>query len=124
MALTCCPNCFAGSSTPSGNYYLCKNLSCGCHFSAKQSLEDISPFLKFSNEVRDLLEYTAVEKGYNTTGADGPNQLYDFINTMNAGPGHPAGEIIYKIQRYMRKKDKKDLLKIAAWAFLIWRLDK
>lgn len=83
-----------------------------------------TPFREFTDEVRKLLESAASKKGYNQTGANGPNELYTFINNMNNGPGHPAGEIIYKIQRYMNLKDKNDLLKIAAWAYLIWRFDE
>jgi hypothetical protein len=34
---------------------------------------------------------------------------------------HPLGEIIYKVVRYNWKHDPKDLIKIAAWAELVWK---
>lgn len=77
----------------------------------------------FVQEVKELLEPTASEKGYNATGVDGNNELFEFVQGI-AGPGHALGEIVYKIVRYKNKKDEKDLLKIAAWAYLIWRFGK
>lgn len=88
------------------------------------NLPETEDFTKFIYQVSELLEHSARAKGYNTTGANGTNDLYELVNKMNNSPGHPAGEIIYKTVRYMQKKDKKDLVKIAAWAYLIWRLDK
>jgi hypothetical protein len=78
-------------------------------------------FDKFVSEVRDLCEGTAQEKGYNSTGVDGQNDLYQFIQNLSGGDGHALGEIVYKAVRYSRKKDKHDLVKIAAWAYLIYR---
>lgn len=68
--------------------------------------------------MRALLEPTAAGKGYNTTGVDGSNQLYEFVRDV-AGEGHALGEIIYKAKRYAAKGNPEDVLKIAAWAFLI-----
>lgn len=68
--------------------------------------------------VRSLLEPTAQGKGYNTTGVDGQNELYAFVQGV-AGEGHALGEIIYKVKRYAAKGNLEDVLKIAAWAFLI-----
>ena len=79
-------------------------------------------FDTFSLEVRKLLEGTAESKGYNNQSADGPNELYSLISSF-AGPNHALGEIIYKAIRYSKKKDKNDLLKIAAWSYLVWRFD-
>jgi len=75
-------------------------------------------FDQFVTEVRALLEPTASGKGYNTTGVDGENQLYAFVQDI-AGDGHALGEIIYKAKRYAAKGNPEDVLKIAAWAFLI-----
>ncbi len=75
-------------------------------------------FDEFSNQVRALLEPTAKGKGYNTTGVDGHNDLYEFVQSM-AGDGHALGEIVYKAKRYAAKGNPEDVLKIAAWAFLI-----
>lgn len=74
----------------------------------------------FLIQVRALLEPTAASKGYSTTGIDGKNALYEFVQAMT-GPGHALGEIVYKARRYGAKKNPEDLLKIAAWAFLAWR---
>lgn len=75
-------------------------------------------FDEFVAGVRSLLEPTAQGKGYNTTGVDGANQLYEFVQGV-AGDGHALGEIIYKAKRYAAKGNPEDVLKIAAWAFLI-----
>lgn len=76
-------------------------------------------FDQFVNEVRGLLEPTAAGKGYNASGVDGPNDLYGFVQTMTGGHGHALGEIVYKARRYAAKGNREDVLKIAAWAFLI-----
>lgn len=77
-------------------------------------------FDEFMNEVRALMEPTAVGKGYNATGVDGENRLYEFVQDANHGDhGHAIGEIIYKARRYAAKRNREDVLKIAAWAFLI-----
>lgn len=78
-------------------------------------------YADFCRHVSALLDGTAEEKGYNDTGIDGPNQLYDFVRTSTGDHGHAAGEIIYKIVRFLKRRDDVDLLKISAWAFLIWK---
>ena len=75
----------------------------------------------FCKHVSQLLDDTAENKGYNATGIDGPNQLYDFVLSATGDHGHAAGEIIYKIVRWVKRRDDVDLLKISAWAFLIWK---
>ena len=77
-------------------------------------------YSEFVRQVADLLEPTASGKGYNTTGIDGQNQLYEFVQTF-AGDKHALGEIIYKVKRYAAKGNAEDILKVAAWAFLVWR---
>ncbi len=77
-------------------------------------------FDEFVQAVRDLLEGAASRKSYNKTGVDGPNDLYDFVHSI-AGDGHALGEIIYKVKRFDAKHDPVDIIKVAAWAFLIWR---
>jgi len=76
-------------------------------------------FDDYAAKVRDLVDGTAQKKGYNDTGAEGKNQLMDFVETHC--PGHGLGEIIYKAVRYGRKLNDEDLLKIGAWAFLLYR---
>ena len=72
----------------------------------------------FTNAVHALLEPTAAGEGYNTTGVDGQNQLYEFVQGI-VGEGHALGEIIYKVKRYAAKENPEDMLKVAAWAFLV-----
>ena len=82
------------------------------------------PFASFCDAVRDLLDETAADKGYHNAGLTGPNPLYAFVAETAGGPGHALGEIIYKVRRYAARRDPEDLLKIAAWAFLVWRFDR
>ena len=53
----------------------------------------------------------------------GPNPLYQFVSETVGGPGHALGEMIFKIRRYAARRDPEDLLKIAAWAYLVWCFD-
>lgn len=77
-------------------------------------------FDSFIKQVHALLEPTASGKGYNTTGVDGHNPLYEFVASF-AGPHHALGEIVYKAKRYEAKRNLEDVLKIAAWAFLVYK---
>jgi hypothetical protein len=77
-------------------------------------------FDDFMDGARELIDAKAKAKGYNE-GGDDRNDLMEFTNRFF--PGHAGGEIVYKAIRYGRKKDKTDLLKIAAWAYLLWRYD-
>lgn len=76
-------------------------------------------FDQFTAAVRASMEGTASDKGYNLTGVDGPNALYDFVHDTVGGDGHAIGEIIYKAKRYARKGNPEDLVKAAAWAYLV-----
>lgn len=87
-------------------------------------MNDTRTFKDFVKEVQDICEKGAREKGYNEVGIDGQNDLYQFIQNLTNTEGHALGEIIYKAVRYSRKGDKKDLVKIAAWAFLVYRYGK
>jgi hypothetical protein len=77
------------------------------------------PFNDFSEQVLALVDKRAADKGYNQTGPDGKNALFEFVREM--GLSHAEGEIVYKVVRYHQKRDPEDLLKAAAWAFLLWR---
>lgn len=77
-------------------------------------------FAEFIDKVKALLEPTAAGKGYNTTGIDGQNDLYEFVQSF-ASDHHALGEIVYKAKRYAAKGNPEDILKIAAWAFLVWK---
>jgi hypothetical protein len=89
-----------------------------------EMVKDVPNFKDFVKEVQDLLEGGAEKKGYNNTGVDGENDLYQFIQNLSRSDAHAIGEIIYKAVRYTNKKDKRDLTKIAAWAFLVYRYGK
>ena len=78
-------------------------------------------FQTFMNAAEDLLNGTAASKGYSPNGPDGSNPLYAFVEHAVGGSQHAIGEIIYKAVRYQHQRDPKDLLKIAAWAYLVWR---
>jgi hypothetical protein len=73
---------------------------------------------RFQIAMNDILINAAKAKGYHGSELDG-RKLYDEILYL-AGEGHASGEIIYKLTRYRRVKDPKDIVKVAAWAFLIW----
>lgn len=80
---------------------------------------DTVKFDDFCVQVRELLSNTAKAKGYNTTGPEGPNMLFEF--NARYFPGHALGEVIYKCVRYSEKKNLEDVLKAAAWLFLVWK---
>jgi hypothetical protein len=80
-------------------------------------------FEKFVSTMHEFCGGTAAAKGYNTTGVDGHNAVYHFVQE-EVGMGthaHGLGEIIYKVLRYQRRRNPEDLVKIAAWAFLVWK---
>lgn len=72
----------------------------------------------FCRESHGLLNGDAQGKGYAQEGRDGRPML-DFV-ANHCGGGHALGEIVYKVVRWNQKRDPKDLLKVAAWAFLEW----
>lgn len=78
-------------------------------------------FKSFCVQVEELMGSTAYDKGYNSTGPDGYNLVYEFIHKTTGDHGHGIGEIIYKAIRFMQKRNPDDLLKLAAWAYLVWR---
>ena len=90
-------------------------------FSTSGPDSETKTWLSFVQQTKELLEPVASGKGYNDTGVDGKNELFEFVQNVAQGSGHALGEIVYKAVRYSRKKDSKDLLKIAAWAYLIWK---
>ena len=77
-------------------------------------------FFCWVNGVKNMLDQKAYEKGYNPTGADGENRVYEFVREFIGGhpDSHPLGEVVYKIVRYVRLRNPEDLDKAAAWLFL------
>ena len=78
-------------------------------------------FQKFVAEVEDTLSGHAKRKGYSEGSPNGPNQLAEFTKHIGALPGHVIGEIVYKATEWMKSPRKVLLVKIAAWAFVLWR---
>lgn len=78
-------------------------------------------FASFCGAVEALLTGTAAGKSYNKTGTEGPNPLYEFVRGINSNDAHALGEIIYKIKRFAAKGNVEDILKAAAWCFLIYK---
>lgn len=89
-----------------------------------EKIEDTNTFADFMRELKEMCETRASDKGYNSTGIDGQNDLYQFVQNLSDGDAHAMGEIIYKVVRYSNKGDKRDLVKIAAWAYLAYRYGK
>lgn len=75
-------------------------------------------FESFIGEIRQIFG-KSVSKGYGPMQPDDPNPLYDFMLTFFSND-HALGEIIYKAIRYRNKRNPEDLIKIAAWAWLVW----
>tara|TARA_R100000656_G_scaffold123608_1_gene100391 strand:+ start:349 stop:624 length:276 start_codon:yes stop_codon:yes gene_type:complete len=78
----------------------------------------------FSKDVEELLSKTAESKGYLKAGIpEDTNNLYTMIQQAlcRGGHGHALGEIVMKTVRYAERGDKTELLKVAAWAYLIWQ---
>ena len=79
----------------------------------------------FVRHVRGQLDDAAVAKNYSTNGADGTNTLYTAVQQMTGGHHHGCAEIVYKVNRFLsagqRGNNVEDIVKVASWAFLIWR---
>ena len=73
----------------------------------------------FMEEVRDSLNGQAERKGYTKSGA--PDQLGSFLAFIGAEPGHAVGEIILKCVEHLKSPRDVNLVKIAAWAFILYR---
>lgn len=78
-------------------------------------MKDFSAFVK---GVEESLSGSANGKGYAQHGT-ADTDLHDFIEYHFSG--HALGEIVSKCVRYQAKKNPEDLLKIAAWAYLLWQ---
>ena len=78
-------------------------------------------FASFCLAVEGLLTGTAASKSYNKTGTEGPNLLYEFVREINGNDAHALGEIVYKVKRFSAKGNMEDILKAAAWCFLVWK---
>lgn len=78
-------------------------------------------FDDYCAEVRGTMDGKAKDKNYSQNGVDGQNKLYEFVRDTVGGHehGHALGEMIYKVVRFARKGNDEDLVKAAAWGFLV-----
>lgn len=74
----------------------------------------------FEAEMDSVLVGKAEAKGYSTGGNNGGRDTLDAVAVIIGGDGHPPGEIVYKVKRWLAKGNPEDLVKIASWAFLMW----
>jgi len=82
-------------------------------------------FDQFAAAVRDSCEAHAKRKNYNTSGdVDGDNQLLKVCTILGIHTHHGIGEIIYKCAEYLTNPREVLLVKIAGWAFVLWREHK
>jgi hypothetical protein len=75
---------------------------------------------EFQAEVIKALNGKAEEKGYSEGGDSGGRPMLDAVATIVGESTHPIGEILYKLARWKAKGNPEDLVKVAAWAFLLW----
>lgn len=75
-------------------------------------------FDAFVGEIRALFN-KSVGKGYGPAKPDEKNELYEFVKHFFSDD-HALGEIVYKAVRYRHKQNPEDLVKIAAWAWLLF----
>jgi hypothetical protein len=115
------PFCSVSGCNNDGQHKVMNEWVCSFHLNFPHTQAAHDSFEEFMNEARELIDSRAKEKGYNE-GSSEKNDLMEFTNKFF--PGHAGGEIVYKAIRYGRKGDKTDLLKIAAWAYLLWRYDE
>jgi hypothetical protein len=81
-------------------------------------------FAAFMEAVKDSVEGHARRKNYTTGGADDENQLLKVAQILGIHDQHCVGEIIYKCAEYLKapaETKKILLLKVAGWAFILWR---
>ena len=82
-------------------------------------------FDAFVDEMKGQLTAKAQSKNY-ALDLDGPNRLYESVQRMTGDShAHGCGEIIYKVNRFLspgaRGGDPEDIIKVACWAFLVWK---
>ena len=79
-------------------------------------------FGDFVEAMQQMLTQQATAKNYALT-LDGKNQLYESVQSMVGGHQHAAGEVVYKMQRFLspgaRGGNVEDVIKAACWCFLI-----
>ena len=77
-------------------------------------METSKDFNEFVSKMVKKIGTEAGLKGYD-------DSLTDFMKRHFND--HAIGEIVYKSVRYATQKQEEDILKIAAWAYIIWKRD-
>jgi len=78
-------------------------------------------FEAFAAAVRESVDGHAKRKGYTKNDADGPNDLCEMAELLGVEPHHAIGEIVYKCKEYLINPREVLLVKIAGWAYILWR---
>lgn len=79
-------------------------------------------FEVFIKNVKDSLEGHAKRKGYHNGEVNGENKLAEASRKFGFSPDHELGEILYKLAEFKAAPRRVLMEKIAAWAYLLWRL--
>jgi len=89
---------------------------------AKYSVEEVGSICdEFLALVKESVDAKAREKNYTQTDADGKNQLIEVGTLLSFEPQHGIGEIVYKCAEYLKNPREVLLIKIAGWAYILWR---
>ncbi len=75
----------------------------------------------FFSEVRDSCTIHAKRKGYTNSGPDEGNVLGPVLDAAGVIVDHGIGEIITKLLEYRVTHKKLLLVKIAGWAYTLWK---
>lgn len=78
-------------------------------------------FEEFQKQVRESCESHAQRKGYTTSDVNGENQLLRVAVALGIHDQHSIGEIVYKCAEYLKAPRDLLLIKIAGWAYIIWK---
>ena len=78
-------------------------------------------FDEFLAAVKDSVDGQAKRKNYASNGLDGKNQLLEVGKLLNFEPQHGIGEIVYKCAEYLKDPREVLLIKIAGWAYILWK---
>ena len=69
-------------------------------------------------EIKYIVFGRAQSKGYAATDDGDGRDLLDFVKQHFNG--HAEGEVVYKLIRWAKKRNPEDILKAAAWCFLVY----
>lgn len=83
-------------------------------------LNSLVNFGEFMAQVHAIVAHKGKDKGYSMGEAEERpgGKLMEFVEEHFKG--HALGEIVYKAVRFQSKKNPEDLIKAAAWAYLVW----